>query len=238
MRAAPLAFLSIGALVAGCFTAQAAPSEGDADVDAAEANLDVVGDWHACGLDLHLGSDGTALVTSLFRACTSTGSYHVSGRVLSATWDAPACTQDASWQMEFVPVDDGMVLVNLATGRSRRYASDTAPRSLWRLDATDGSGASTTMRILGGSGTEFVEGCYWSTDLGCGGLISCGGTVTGWTTDGATFGATAACTGECPCSAELSGNAASVGGYEGTFSGTNCMRMFAGEFTATALEMR
>lgn len=235
MRIAGFAPWGLPFFVAGCFTVQMAPVGADADV--MELAVDVVGDWHGCAGELNFGADGSASLRSDLAACTTQGTYVVEGHRLHATWDTPACSGSATWDREAVRVVDGLVLVDVVNGRSTRFVGDATPRSLWRLDASDGTGASTTMRILGSSETGLIDGCYWSTDLACGGIVSCGGMVSEWSTNATSFHATTVCTGDCPCAAAMTGSATTSGRYDATFTGANCGRVLSGAFTATPIEV-
>jgi hypothetical protein len=200
------------------------------DASGIEAPLDVHGVWHGCGTRLELDADGAARFEVGRAGCATTGDFTVRGRTVTVQWEA-ACDDAPSGAFDAVRWAHGLVLVP-DPGRTFEYVDDETPRSLWQLDATDGTGGSSTLAVLGSAETGLVAGCYWSTDLACGGIFSCGGGVSDWTTDATRFHATTNCNGACPCGAVMDGDPSASGGYEATFTGANCDHSFHGTFHA------
>lgn len=236
MRPSTIASISIllvlAAEGAGCGVASEPTPAADVGVTAATA-LDPTGTWYGCGLTLALHDDGTARLDDLRQACTGTGRFTTHDDVLEVRWDA-SCGMPASRTFRGVRVLSTLTLVDLASGDVVHLVDDGVARSLWQLDASDGSTHSTTLALLDVSSTG-QNGCYWSTDGECGGLFSCGGWVSDWAVDDTTFHVTTACGGTCPCGAVSDGSPGAAGTFDGHFSGVNCERSFSGTFTAHRL---
>jgi hypothetical protein len=197
--------------------------------------IDVAGRWHDCASTLTFAEGGAATLADHRRGCTASGTFDVDGNVLEVTWPDAACAREDHWLREVVRPDGALVLVDPLTAGIARYGDDATPRSRWLFESADPP-RSSTVRIIGTPGVGVGQGCYWSTDGGCGGFFSCSGTVLGWTEDTTTVHATTGCSGECPCGAVLDGTALSDGSFAATYRGASCEMPLEGAFTMTRLE--
>jgi hypothetical protein len=208
----------------------------DVDAATAVAALDVSGSWYDCSTTLVLAPGGAASYSDLRRGCTADGHFTVQGRELAVTWTSSDCTHQPAWHDEVVRTAHTLVIVDLATGMSLPLVDGTVPRASYRLDETDGTTThSTTLRVIGTQASGILGACYWSTDHGCGGLMSCGGGIAEWLTDDSRLHGAAFCAGSCPCGAQLDATPTTGGGFAGTYTGANCDHTFSGHFTATPI---
>lgn len=239
MRVAPATLLAsaiVGALIdAGCSCGSThTPPDAAADVVATtEPDVDVVGVWHDCGTTLTFAADGTVLREDLRAGCETRGTWDVRGRSLEIAWESADCVGSERWMRELVRAERGFVSVDLADGRTNRWADDAHP--ITRFDMRGDEGEHSIVRLVGTPGEGFGSGCYWSADGTCGGLFSCGGVIGRWAYEGDVLSASTSCGGTCACGARLEGTRDATGVITGTYTGANCESVLAGSFVATPL---
>lgn len=214
---------------------------GESGSPASDIDLFASAAWYQCARTQRFFEDGNFEIEALSRGgCIISGTFEVTGDTLQRTVIVDACGGVGTGPLDdarVVQFPDGILLVTL--DRTQFWATEDQPRVSYELtgdiDIFPGETFHTILRIVGAPSQRqptFWSGCYWSADLDCGGLFSCGGRVDIWDIEGTNLVGRTSCSGGCPCGAVINGTVDPSGTIDATYFGSQCNSTTEGQFTA------
>lgn len=222
----------------------APPDSPDAGRYAPVRREDLVGTWRNCSADTTYAADGTWVRVDARTRCTVRGTWSwTEGERLDlapteTTCDHPLPPPKRGIVVQ-VPTDQLLLLHPGYESGYDRWYRDTLPHERWLVEGPSVEGNSpngqTILRRVGLPG-RIGTGCYWSADLRCGGVLSCGGAVANWQeSETGLVKAGLGCSGDCPCGSVMTVQRTSATTGAGTFHAANCNGEWSGVIRVTVV---